>query len=88
MKKICIGIATVIVFMFMVYGSAIAQSILSSISGTVTDPSGHVVPGAKVVAHETTTGVNRSEQSNGVGVYSLVDLLPGTYVVTVSKPGF
>ena len=88
MKKHCIGIATVIVFMLMVHGSAIAQSILSSITGTVTDPSGHVVSGAKVVAHETATGVDRSEQSNGVGVYSIVGLLPGTYVVTVSKSGF
>jgi outer membrane receptor protein involved in Fe transport len=88
MKRFCIAIATVIVLALMAHGTAIAQSILSSISGTVTDPSGHVVPGAKVVAHETTTGVNRPEQSNSVGVYSLVDLLPGTYVVTVSKPGF
>jgi hypothetical protein len=88
MKRICIGIATVIVLMLMVHNNAIAQSILSSISGTVTDPSGHVVPGAEVVAHETATGVDRSLLSNSVGVYSLVDLLPGTYVITVSKPGF
>ena len=78
MKRICIGIATVIVLMLMAHNTAIAQSILSSITGTVTDPSGHVVPGAQVVAHETATGVDRSLLSNSVGVYSLVDLLPGT----------
>lgn len=88
MKRFCIGIATLIMLVLMTHGTAIAQSILSSITGTVTDSSGHVVPGAKVLAHETTTGVDRSIQSNEAGVYSLVDLLPGTYVVTVSMPGF
>jgi hypothetical protein len=72
----------------MMHSTAIAQSILSSISGTVTDSAGHVVAGAKIVAHETATGVDQSKTTNEAGLYAFVDLLPGTYVITVSKQGF
>ena len=69
-------------------GLGVAQSTLSSITGTATDASGGVIPDAKVTAREVATGVERFDKTNRAGLYSFSDLLPGTYVVTVSQPGF
>ena len=61
----------------------------ASISGLVQDASGAVLPGVTV---EATSPVliekTRTVVSDGAGRYSIVDLRPGTYVVTFSLPGF
>lgn len=88
MRKSCYGIAVGIALILMAHGTVTAQSVLSSISGTVTDPSGHVVPGAKVVAHETTTGVDSTQKSNDAGMYSFAGLPPGSYTIKVRASGF
>jgi len=58
------------------------------ISGTVTDSSGGVLPGASVTARNMATGVSQTTTANGAGVYQLLDLQPGRYSVTVSRPKF
>src|ERR1700688_3406525 len=69
--------------------AAFAQSSGSgTITGTITDPNGGVVPAAAVVVHNTNTGADRSIQSNGAGLYNATFLQPGNYEVTVSKTGF
>jgi hypothetical protein len=67
-------------------GTVFAQT-AASISGTVTDPSGAAVPGATVTASEIATGNVRSAKSNTTGVYSVPNLVPGNYLVKVSKEG-
>ena len=57
---------------------ALAQSDTSSISGTVTDPSGAVVPNASVMVRNDATGQMRSVNSNSVGAYTLTNLPSGT----------
>lgn len=59
-----------------------------AISGTVTDPSGAVIPGAKITAIATGTGVTTVKISTGTGYYVVSPLLPGIYTVVVSAPGF
>jgi len=59
-----------------------------SITGTVTDPSGAVVPGTQVKIHSPATGLERATQTNGTGVYQFVDVPPDTYTVTFSKQDF
>jgi hypothetical protein len=59
-----------------------------TISGTITDPAGAVVPTAAIVVHSTDTGRDRSLESNGSGIYNASLLQPGHYDVTVSKQGF
>ncbi len=59
-----------------------------SIQGTVTDPTGAVVAHASVNARNTATGVTTSTTSTTSGVYVISPLLPGTYSVTVTAPGF
>jgi len=59
-----------------------------TISGTVTDASGAVVPSAAVVLHSTDTGVDRATQTNSDGIYSATFLPPGRYDISVLKTGF
>jgi len=60
----------------------------ASMSGTITDASGAVVQHAKVTATNTATTFARSVESGSGGVYSITELAPGPYSVTVDKPGF
>ena len=69
-------------------GSAYAVDVNARIKGTVTDPSGAVVPGAAVTATNTATGVKYPTKSNGTGDYFFPQLPVGTYSISVSAPGF
>ncbi len=70
-------------------GLAFAQSKTTVvISGTVTDPSGAVVPGAKVTATNTATGLTREVTADPTGQYRVLLLPPGTYDVKVEQTGF
>jgi outer membrane receptor protein involved in Fe transport len=55
-----------------------------SILGSVNDPSGAVIPGAKVTAIEPSTGFNRSVVTNKAGEFTLPDIPVGTYLITVT----
>lgn len=61
---------------------------LSGITGTVTDSTGAVVPEAKVTATNTATGVATHAVTTSFGTYTITDLIPGTYTVTIEKSGF
>jgi hypothetical protein len=65
-----------------------AQTITGSVSGTVTDVSGAVVPGAKVVAKNTATNVETTDVTNGSGQYTIRFLQIGPYTVSISHEGF
>jgi hypothetical protein len=64
-----------------------AQS-TATLTGTITDPSGAVVPQAQVTVHELATGADRSVASDASGLYTIPSLQPGTYSVTVHASGF
>jgi len=59
-----------------------------TITGTVTDPSGSVVPGAAVVIRNTDTMIERKTETSDGGIYNAAFLQPGHYEVQVSKTGF
>jgi hypothetical protein len=61
---------------------------LGSISGTVTDSSGAVIPNADVTATQATTGAVSSAKTNEGGEYVFPSLLPGGYLLTVNASGF
>src|ERR1041384_6253021 len=65
-----------------------AQSDRGAIGGTVTDPSGAVVPNAKVTATNLDTNEVRETTSSDVGSYQLPELKAGPYKVTVEAQGF
>jgi hypothetical protein len=69
-------------------GTAAAQRSDGTISGTVKDPSGALVPGAIVTVTNTQIGVDRTTITSEVGSYSVPNLLVGSYTVKVTIPGF
>ncbi|MGD0922323.1 MAG: carboxypeptidase-like regulatory domain-containing protein [Terriglobia bacterium] len=65
-----------------------AQSDRGSITGTVTDPTGAVVPGVQVTATNTDTAVQTNATTNDVGLYRILNLPVGQYSVLFVKEGF
>jgi hypothetical protein len=65
-----------------------AQTFRGTILGSVTDPSGAVLPGAKVTVKNTGTGLERSTETSADGSYAVSELPIGTYSVTVTQAGF
>src|SRR6266516_2768663 len=78
----------VLAFVVLAAVSLMAQTFRGTILGTVTDPSGAVVTGAKVTAKNVNTGLERTTQTSADGSYSIPELPIGTYTVTVSQSGF
>jgi hypothetical protein len=74
-------------FLFLAIGLTWA-SIAGSISGLVTDSSGAVIAGAKVIATDTQTGVQTTVTTDAKGFYSLPALPVGTYDLQISQIGF
>ncbi|HVB34418.1 MAG TPA: carboxypeptidase-like regulatory domain-containing protein [Patescibacteria group bacterium] len=66
----------------------LAYAQTASISGTVTDASGAVVSQANVKAQNTANGSSRTVETNTAGFYSIPNLAPGAYDVTISHAGF
>jgi hypothetical protein len=77
-----------LVFVLLAAVSLSAQTFRGTILGTVTDPSGAVVPGAKVMVKNTGTGLERSTETSADGSYAVPELPIGTYNVTVTQAGF
>ena len=59
-----------------------------SLKGQVKDPSGAVIPGAKVVATHTPTNRNNETVTTDAGIYVFPTLPAGPYTLTVTQPGF
>src|SRR5205823_14533482 len=67
--------------------SRIARTCRGTFLGTVTDPAGAVVAGAKGTAKNVNTALERTAQTSADGSYSIPELPIGTYTVTVSQSG-
>ena len=65
-----------------------AQSVQSTLLGTVKDQSGAVIPGAKIVITDTDTRNSASYITDASGNFQALDLPPGKYQVQVTKAGF
>jgi outer membrane receptor protein involved in Fe transport len=66
----------------------LGQSEQTSITGTVTDASGAIVPQANVTIRNVATNITTHATSNSVGLYFIQSLPPGTYELTIEKSGF
>jgi hypothetical protein len=65
-----------------------AQMAGAMLSGTVTDPSGAIIPEAQVTIKNTATGVSVTKTTNASGFYTAPNLLPGSYEIAASAQGF
>ena len=63
-----------------------AQTTNGSIQGSVTDPNGAAIPGASVTARNLDTGLTQKTTTTEAGIYSLPNLPPGRYAITVEAP--
>ena len=76
-----------VLFGFLCLASASAQE-NAELTGTVTDPSGAVIPNAKVTITDIGTGQSRTVTSNGAGLFDFSSLNHGTYNMKVEADGF
>lgn len=74
--------------LFVAATLAVAQTTSGSISGTITDPTGGVISGAKIHAAQTETGVGFDAVSTDSGIYAFPSLPVGPYALTVAQTGF
>jgi len=87
MKKLLTLIALLFVTALAGYGQATSVN-GGSIQGTITDPSGAVVPNASVTVAGTDTGSVKVVTTDSAGFYSVGPLNPGNYTVSIVKGGF
>src|SRR3954454_11777435 len=74
--------------LLLAFGAFAQQGSNGSISGTVTDPSGQAVPGARIKVVSELNGEEKSALSNDIGDFFFPALTPGAYAVRVEAPGF
>jgi hypothetical protein len=74
---------------FVITGFALwAQAERGAITGTVTDPTAGVIPGAEITVTNVDTNVSYSTSSTSSGTYRVPNLPPGTYNIACTKGGF
>ena len=84
----CVSIVLSIVAFGLLSSLAVAQNFRGGIVGSVTDPTGAAVAGARVVALATSTNTTYKTVTSSAGEFSFSDLPLGDYTVTVSASGF
>src|SRR6266567_5779657 len=80
--------ANLVLFLLLSSATLLAQTFRGTILGTVTDPQGAVVAGAKVTVHNINTGLERTTQTSADGSYSVPELPIGAYTVMATQSGF
>ncbi len=82
------SLAVVFLVLFLGVPAAAQSAGAGTISGTLTDPNGGVIPDAKITIHNVDTGIDRAVTTNGAGLYTVPFLQVGNYEVTAEKTGF
>jgi hypothetical protein len=83
-----LSVASLVVISSICVDQAHAQVSGASLTGTVKDPSGGIIPNAQVAITDVATGVTRTVSTDTAGFYTAPNLLPGNYEVKVTAPGF
>src|ERR1700746_2351830 len=87
-RSVWISVAVISLLCSLWVPSALGQAVYGSILGTVTDPTGAAVNGAKVTVTSQTKNVSTETTTNESGNYSVTHLIPDTYSVQVAGTGF
>jgi hypothetical protein len=83
-----IGASAVVLFLSLSAALSFAQNATTSLRGTIKDPSGAVVPGATITLENKAVGQKFTATSKGSGDYTLFQIPPAKYVITVTAKGF
>ena len=78
----------VLLCFLLVTSALLAQSAVGTITGAVRDSTGATIPNAKIVVTNTALGTTFSTDSGDVGVFTVPNLVPGSYSVRIEKEGF
>src|SRR2546421_5992957 len=84
----CLSLGGALVLLLAIAAPAIAQFDRGSISGTIKDEQGGVMPGVTVTATNTQTQQGQTTTTNGTGFYTFPNLLPGRYDILAELTGF
>jgi hypothetical protein len=88
MRKFCFHSVFTLLLIAVLSSVCFAQGSGSSLSGTVVDQTGAVIPGAEVVVRNDNTGTEYKAITADNGTFSIPSLSVGTYTATVSMPNF
>ncbi len=87
-RSLSTGFLLLALAVFLAPPFSFGQTLNASLSGTVTDSSGAVIPGTSVTATNTETGIATKTTSDAAGSYTFPSLPPGNYDLTFQKEGF
>jgi len=87
-EKLGVSLTVFLAAILLLTNGARAQVAGATLTGNVTDSSGAVIPKAQVTITDVATGVARKITADTAGLYSAPNLIPGSYRVTFSAPGF
>jgi hypothetical protein len=87
-RSIWVGIAVLSLVFSVQAPRAVGQAVYGSIFGTVTDPQGGAVAGAKVIVTSVTKGTTDETTTNESGNYSVTHLIPDAYKIRIEATGF
>jgi hypothetical protein len=76
------------VFLLFPFAFASAQNATATVSGTVEDQNGAVVPGVSITIQNKATSLERQATTNDAGYFTIPLLSPGTYTITARHDGF
>ncbi len=69
-------------------GASYGQAIYGSLNGTVTDPTGAAIPNATVTVTDISKGTSVTVTANSSGAYTVEHLIPDSYAIKITAPGF
>jgi hypothetical protein len=82
------GPVVLVLLVLLALGTALGQTSTATLTGTVTDASGSLVPGANITLTNEASGDVRKSQTNNAGFYTIAAVPVGTYSVTIEATGF
>lgn len=88
LSSVKVGSGLTLLFLFLWVAAGLAQSPTGNFTGTVTDPSGSVIPGAKVSLLDEATGFVRISETNAEGIYRFPFVNPSVYTIRAEAGGF
>src|SRR6202165_1009351 len=88
LHRVAVSAFVILAIAILFSSQASAQVSGATLSGTITDPSGAAIAGAKVTITNKATGVTHDAAADAAGFYSAPNLQPGPYDVTASASGF
>src|SRR5215469_18152749 len=82
------AIGSLLLVLLITVATALGQTSTGEVNGTVTDPSGAVVPSASVKLINQATNIETRVSPNQNGYFTFVNVAPGNYVIKVEAQGF